>query len=280
MLLWWLVTCGNPTVSTWILLKASLNPVHNGKIIITILLGPKKTFQLLPNHPHLCPIFWWLITPLVVSWGKKKLDQLPLCHMFHFSPLWGEMNHNEFPFQMIRLQGTGILGFGFFFMWMEKLLRFKSRNPPQMPSENYQTKHWTRTRHNVWGSTQNIWANFSRPDFLHKIQKVVGGFLLGWFVLPKWRPNCAFLVFFGKPFFEHYINWTTWSLDQKLTPPQKKKKKGKSGKVPSTNVLFFVDLKQAATRCDIIWIMSSSTWLNVKHRWDVGGEIVWVDGGR
>ena len=124
------MTCGNPTVSTWILLKASLNPVHNGKISITILLrvskyepalvfGPKKSFQLLDFISQSPPaVSDFLVTHHSTGGfvGKKKLDQL--LHVSFF-PSLGEMNHNEFPFEMVRLQGTGILGFGFFFTYGE-----------------------------------------------------------------------------------------------------------------------------------------------------------------
>lgn len=147
------MTCGNPTVSTWILLKASLNPVHNGKISITILLrvskyepalvfGPKKTFQLLDFISQSPPaVSDFLVTHHSTGGfvGEKNWINCHCATCFIF-PLLGEMNHNEFPFEMVQV----FWGLGFFHLWRNS--SDSSLGPPQMPSENCQTKHWTRTR--------------------------------------------------------------------------------------------------------------------------------------
>ena len=144
----------------------------------------------------------------MVSWGKKTGSIATVLHVSFF-PSLGEMNHNEFPFEMVRLQGTGILGFGFFSL-MEKLLRFKSRTPPppRCPRKTARQNIGPGRNDVTFGGQRRISGPISADLISYKIQKVVGGLLLGWFVLTKWRPNSVLLVFFWRAIF-----WTLYKLN-------------------------------------------------------------------
>lgn len=90
------------------------------------------------------------------------------------------------------------MGFGFFSL-MEKLLRFKSRTPPdalgKLPDKTLDPDPDV-----TFGGQRRISGPIS-ADPISSTSAVPEG---GWwfrFVLTKWRPNCVLLVFFWRASF-------------------------------------------------------------------------------